>query len=329
MDPRLSEIRAFANHMNTTEVRVKGKAVSVPSAQIQGRTVLAGGKWIEIAAVQDEELIIGETTTDPESFIAELKESGLHADIFTFAQRIPNTSPHHKLHFEWENLAIVPITTYSDWWEKRVESSVRRAVKKAAKQGILVRVVEFDDDFVRGIVGINNETPIRQGRSFWHYQKSFDAVRDENSTYPGRNTFLGAYYQGELIGFMRLIHAGKLASVVQLLSMIKHYDKRPTNALIAKAVEVCEQLGVSYLMYCNYVYNDPSSSLTEFKRRNGFEKVLVPRYYIPLTLKGKVALGLGLHRRLVERIPKPVVSRLLKIRSYWYERKLSTAKESL
>jgi hypothetical protein len=82
-------------------------------------------------------------------------------------------------------------------------------------------------------------------------------------------------------------------------------------------------------MYCNYVYNDPSSSLTEFKRRNGFEKVLVPRYYIPLTLKGKVALGLGLHRRLVERIPKPVVSRLLKIRSYWYERKLSTAKESL
>ena len=92
MDPRLSEIRAFANHMNTTEVRVKGKAVSVPSAQIQGRTVLAGGKWIEIAAVQDEELIIGETTTDPESFIAELKESGFHADIFTFAQRIPNTS---------------------------------------------------------------------------------------------------------------------------------------------------------------------------------------------------------------------------------------------
>jgi hypothetical protein len=312
-----------------TEIKIKGKAIRVPSAQIQGRTVLADEKWIGVATVQDEELIVGETTSDPESFVAELKESGLNVDIFTFAQRIPNTSPQHRYHFEWENLAIIPITTYSDWWENRVESSVRRAVKKAGKQGIVVKVTEFDNEFVRGIVGINNETPIRQGRTFWHYRKSFEVVKDENSTYPGRNTFLGAYYQGELIGFMRLIHAGKLASIVQLLSMIKHYDKRPTNALIAKAVEVCEQQKISYLMYCNYIYHDPSSSLTEFKRRNGFERVLLPRYYVPLTLKGKVALGLGLHRRLVERIPTPVVSRLLKIRSYWYERRLSTAKGPL
>ena len=66
-------------------------------------------------------------------------------------------------------------------------------------------------------------------------------------------------------------------------------------------------------MYCNYVYNDPKSSLTEFKRRNGFEQVLVPRYYIPLTLKGKIALSLGFHTRLVQRIPAPVVTQLLKL----------------
>ena len=74
---------------------------------------------------------------------------------------------------------------------------------------------------------------------------------------------------------------------------MKHFDKRPTNALIAKAVEICEQRGFAYLTYCNYVYNDPDSSLTEFKRRNGFEQVLVPRYYIPLTLQGRIALKLG------------------------------------
>ena len=315
--------------VSDTEIRIRGKAVRVSSAQIQGRNVLLGGKWIHIATVQDEELLVGETTTDPESFVSELKSSGLNADIFTFAQRLPNSSPLHKYYFRWENLAIVPITNYSDWWENRVESSVRRAVKKAAKQGLEIRVAKFDDEFVKGICGINDETPIRQGRAFWHYRKSFDEVKLENSTYPGRNTFLGAYYQNELIGFMRLIHAGKLASVVQLLSMIKHYDKRPTNALIAKAVEICEQQGMSYLMYCNYVYHDPNSSLTEFKRRNGFEKVLVPRYYIPLTLKGNVALSLGLHVRLVEHIPAPVMSQLLKIRSYWYARRIKIAKETV
>ncbi len=315
--------------MSHTEIAIRGKIVRVPSAQIDGRTVITTGKWLKIVAVQDEELVEAETVPNPDAFIAQLKERGPNADIFTFAQKLPHTTPSHNYHIEWDNLAVIPITTYSNWWEKRVESSVRRAVKKSAKSGIVVKLSEFDDTFVNGICGINDETPIRQGREFWHFQKSFDDVKRENSTYPGRNTFLGAYYENELIGFMRIIHADRVASVVQLLSMMKHYDKRPANALIAKAVEVCEQQGASYLMYCNYIYNDPKSTLTEFKRRNGFEQVLVPRYYIPLTLKGKLALSLGFHKKLVQRIPAPVVSQLLKLRTYWYGRKLNISKESL
>jgi hypothetical protein len=309
------------------EVHVKGKPVRVPSTQIDGRTVLATGKWLEIATVQDEELTESESVADPESFISHLKESGLNADIFTFSQKLWDTTPKYKYLLEWDNWAVIPITTYTDW-EKRAESSVRRAVRRAAKLGVVVKVAEFDDRFVNGIVNINNETPVRQGRTFWHFQKSFEAVKQENSTYPGRNTFLGAYLEDELIGFVRIIHAGRVASIVQILSMMKHYDKRPTNALIAKAVEVCAEQGIPYLMYCNYVYNDPNSSLTEFKRRNGFEKVLVPRYYIPLTSKGKTAMKLGLHRGLTQRIPKPILLRLLGIRNSWYERKLKDAKES-
>jgi hypothetical protein len=315
--------------MGQTQISVKGRQVSVPSAEIDGRTVLQSGKWLAIAAIQDEELTEGETITDPQSFISQLKKSGLKADIFTFAQKLPATAPKYSYRFDWDNVAAIPITTFSEWWEKHVESSVRRAVKKAAKSGLVVKKVEFDDEFVKGIVGINNETPIRQGRAFWHFQKSFEDVKRENSTYPGRNLFLGAYYQDEMIGFMRIIYADKVASTVQILSMMKHYDKRPQNAMIAKAVELCEQEGASHLMYCNYVYNDPKSTLTEFKRRNGFEQVLLPRYYVPLTVKGRVALALGLHRGLVHRIPKPIVSRLLRIRAYWYDYKLKAAQESL
>lgn len=314
--------------MDHTEIHVRGKAVSVPSARIEGRNVLRSGGLLKIALPQDEELIEGETVRDPESFISQLKESGLNADIFTFAQKLPDTAPKYSYHMEWDNLAVIPITTFSEWWDKRVESSVRRAVRKATKLGLVIKVAEFDDEFVRGIAGINNETPTRQGRAFWHFQKSFDEVKQENSTYPGRNAFLGAYYEGQLIGFIRLIYADKLASTVQLLSMIKHYDKRPANALIAKAVELCEQQGMSFLMYCNYVYNDPDSSLTEFKRRNGFEQALVPRYYIPLTLKGKIALKLGLHRGVKSLIPRSLFKQLLKLRSRWYEHRAEAAQES-
>ena len=50
--------------VNHIEIRVKGKPVSVPSAQIDGRTVITSGRWLKIAAAQDEELIEGETVRD-------------------------------------------------------------------------------------------------------------------------------------------------------------------------------------------------------------------------------------------------------------------------
>lgn len=332
VDPALSApIRSRPRPMNTdyVDILVRGKAVSVPSARIDGRTVIATGKWIKIAAVQDEELIEDDPITDPKLFVAQLKDTHLKADIFTLAQRIPDTTPKHKHHLEWDNFAVIPITGFSDWWEKRAEYDVRKAVKRAKKRGVIVTQTEFNDSFVEGICGIYNESPIRQGKAFWHYQKEFDAVKRENSTYLERSTFIGAYYNDELIGFIRMVRVGTLAITLQVISQKRHFDKKPTNALIAKAVEICEQRGMSHLIYGNYVYKDPNSSLTEFKRRNGFERVLVPRYYIPLTLKGKIALKLTLHRRLPDHIPGPLLSQLRKIRNFWVGRKVPAAGESL
>ena len=312
-----------------TEIRVKGISIKVPSVQIDGRTVIAGGKWLKTAVVHDEDLVEGETVVNPESFASQLKQSGFKADLFTFAQKLPDTAARHPYALDWDNFAVIPITTYSEWFKDRIESSVQRAVRKAAKSGIVIRRAELDDEFVNGIVKINNESPIRQGRTFWHFQKSFDAVKHEHMTYADRNVFLGAYLQDELIGYLRMVYTDKVASVLEILTMVRHYDKRPANALIAKAVEICEQDGMSYLMYCNYVYKDPDSTLTEFKRRSGFEQVLLPRYYVPLTLKGKVAVRLGLHRGLTKQIPASVVRLVLKIRNYWYARRLKAVKEAL
>jgi hypothetical protein len=323
------ERKGATTDLGHAEIRVKGKAVSVPCVQIDGRTVITTGRWLKTAAVQDEDLVEGETVADPDSFVSRLKETGLNSDIFTFAQKLPERAPAYKYHVEWDNVAVIPITTFSDWWERRVDPSVRRAVRKAAKSGVRVELRELDDAFVEGIVEINNETPIRQGKAFWHFHKSLNAVKSENSTYAERNTFLGAYYQNRLIGFIRITYANRVANIVQLLSMMKHYDKRPANALIAKAIEVCEQRRCSHLMYYSYIYNDPKSSLTEFKRRNGFERMLLPRYYIPLTLKGRVALRLGLHRGVVQSIPKPLLIQLLRMRGLWYARRQKATEGNL
>jgi hypothetical protein len=56
----------------------------------------------------------------------------------------------------------------------------------------------------------------------------------------------------------------------------------------------------------------------EFKMRNGFEEVLVPRYYIPLTLKGRVAMQLKLHHGLVGIVPESIIRIGRDLRVKWY-----------
>jgi hypothetical protein len=272
--------------------------------QIDGRTVITTGKWLKIAAIRDEELVQGETIVDPETFIVRLKRSGLKADIFTFGQKLPDVVPRYSYQLEWDSLAVIPITTYSEWWQHLAKYDARAAIKKARKRGLIIREVEFRDAFVEGIVRIYNETPIRQGKPFWHYGKDFNTVKQISSTYLERSTFVGAYFNNELVGFIKMVRVGSVALTFHVISMMKHFDKKPTNALIAKAVEICAQKGLSHLVYGNFMYGGRRSSLTEFKERNGFKEVLIPRYNLPMTLKGKMVLRMRIHHGIGPLLPR-------------------------
>ena len=72
------------------------------------------------------------------------------------------------------------------------------------------------------------------------------------------------------------------------------------NALLAKAVEVCAKNQCGWLMY-GRMGNHPS--LDNFKQNNGFIKFSINRYYIPVTKKGKIATGIGLHREVKDALP--------------------------
>jgi len=276
------------------------------------------GKWLRVAALEDEEWREGDAIR-PEIFVARFKDRSM-ADIFTFAQRIPDTKPKYLYPMEWDNAAVIPITGFRDWWDNRLSQESRRNVRLAAKRGIVVRQVEFNDELVKGIKGIYDETPVRQGRQFWHYRKDLDTVRRENATYLNRSDFVGAYYKDELVGFIKLVYVDRVGSIMQILSRNQHYDKRPANALIAKAVELCEQKGMAYLTYCKFIYSgNEKSPLTEFKRRNGFEQMMFPRYYVPLTTKGKIALSLHLHHGLRCLLPRGVATVLRLFRARFYQ----------
>lgn len=290
--------------------------------------VICSGKLPRIARIQDEELLDGDVVGNPESFIQQLKQRGLRADVFTFAQKVPDAAPKYGYAKTFDDAAVIPITTFSEWMEKRAHYDARKAVKKAKKLGVEVRVAEFDDRFVEGICQIYNENPLRRGAPFTHFGKEAERVKRENSTYFDRSIYIGAYFEGELIGFIRMVHVDNTATTLQVISLKKYSDKKPTNALIAKAVEVCAERGLSHFVYGSFIYNNTYSSLSEFKKRNGFEQMLLPRYYVPLTLKGKLAIKLGLHKPLGSRVPPSVMARYRDLRGRWYNRKLKAAAES-
>lgn len=298
------------------ETRVKGKNFQVPAAEIEGRTVIVRGRWFKIASVRDESVTEGELVRNPQVFAAQLQDSGLKPDVLTFFQRPPDVKPRFPYPVEWENYAVIPITTFEAWWES-LPQEARKNTRRAARRGVVVKVVAFDDKLAQGIHKICNESPVRNGRRFWHYGKDFETVKREHATYLERSEFIGAYFEDELIGFIKLVYVDRLACIMHILALNAHQDKRPMNALVAKAVEVCAQKPVGWFVYGNYFYgNKKDDSLAEFKRRNGFERMDVPRYYLPLTWKGRLFTGLKLYRGAVGLLPWPLLQPLLKIRKF-------------
>jgi hypothetical protein len=304
----------------SVEISVKGEWIKVPALQIAEAAIIVDGKWLKIATVLNEEWSETELS-DPEMWVETLKKHrsrALRADLFTFSQKLPDTTPKYSYAMELESIAAIRLGSFKGWWDKLPQVS-RKNVRRSEKRGVEVKVREFDDDLVRDIVELTKDSPVRQGKRFVHYGKTFEQVKKDQSTFLGRCAFICAYSEKELIGLAKIIYSGEIASILQFLPKVGQEDKRPANALIAKMVEVCEGKGISHLIYGLYNYgNKRNSSLLEFKIRNGFEEFLVPRYYVPLNSKGSLAFKLNLHRGIVGVLPDGLLTTALSLRAKWY-----------
>jgi hypothetical protein len=311
---------------HSIEISVRGKWRRVPAVEAYGQTIAVSGKWIKIASVQDEEYMETEVL-NPEGCIQKIKEQShvLHADIFSFAQKLPSLTPRYQYPMELASVAVARTDSFKDWWEALPQVS-RKNVRRSQKRGVVIEVKGFDADVIKGICEVQNESPMRQGRPYHHYGKSLEQVRRDHGSFADRSDFICAYSENRFIGFLKLVYHGNIASVLQVNSMAADYDKRPSNALLAKAVELCEARGVSYLTYGLFNYgNKGDTSIREFKVRNGFGEMMVPTYFVPLTVWGRFCVKTRLYRGLLGILPKSVLSAALKARSKWYD--LSTQKE--
>ncbi len=286
-----------------------GRPASLKCVELEGQTFGIRGRTPSIISLEDEWY---EDVRTPETVINRLRQSSsAPADIFTFWQRLPDSEPQYDYPFERESIAALRVTTFDNWFNKQVKGTTRNMIRKSQKAGVQTRECTFDDEFVRGMTEIFNEAPVRQGRPFYHYGKDFETVKRQFSRYLFRETLIGAYREGKLVGFVMLGNAGKYAVLGQFISLMCERDRAINNALIAETVKSCEKLGLPYLVYGSW----EATSLTGFKSYSGFTEVRLPRYFVPLTCKGRLTLKLGLHRGWGRVVPDSVKEPLKGFRS--------------
>ena len=303
------------------EISVKGEWIEVPALDVQGTEIVVKGTWIKLAVVHDEAWLEKELQ-NPELCLKTLKEQGVggvRPDIFTFVQQLPATVPKYQYAKEWDSVAAIQLTSFKDWWEG-LPQETRKNVRRSQKRGVEVRVHKFDDELIHGISDVNNDSPVRQGERNVYYGRSFEQVKKDYSSFVDRSDFICAHFGNEMIGFLKIVYRGKIASILNLTPKASHSDKRPANALIAKAVELCEARGITHVTYGLFNYgNKPDNPLREFKVRNGFQEILIPRFYVPLTSWGMLCVKLGWHRGLLGILPPRVIAWGLSARTTWYD----------
>jgi hypothetical protein len=290
---------------------VNGRPAKIRCVAVDGRTYSITRGPYTLVALEDEWY---DDVPDPENVIETLKNTAdVNADLFTFRQKLPDTQPKYSYHCEWESIAVLPVQTYDHWWNKQIKGTTRNMIRKSQRAGVRLENCSYDDEFVRGMSEIFNETPVRQGRRFWHYGKDFETLKQQFSRFLFRETLIGAYYDQELVGFAMLGDARTFMAVRQIISKVQHREKAITNALIARSVELCATRELPSLVY-GYWGDD---SLADFKRHSGFQEARLPRYFVPLTMAGHLVLKTGLHHGWKQLLPDPLRRSLKALRSSW------------
>src|SRR5260370_8235325 len=155
--------------------------------RVCGQEVKVQGSLIRIARLEADGYYF---LDNAEAFVNGLRQCNARIDLFTFMQKLPETTSKYAYPMEWDNFAAVHVSTFDHWWTQQIEPEVRRKVRKAETKGVMGREVAFGDHLVKGIWGIYNEHPIRHGKPFIHSGTAIERPHTDPAPSPHRMIFI-------------------------------------------------------------------------------------------------------------------------------------------
>ena len=142
--------------------------------KVCGNDIVVKGRFIRIAQIDGDKYNF---PNDPEALIDQLKKSGERIDLFTFIQKLPETDPKYAYPFEWDNLAVLPVSDVRPLVESSNPVPGTEPVRLKRKASCCVQVV-CDEALAEGISAIYNESPVRRGKRFPHYGMTLESARE-------------------------------------------------------------------------------------------------------------------------------------------------------
>lgn len=172
-----------------------------------------------------------------------------------------------------------------------------------------MKVCTVNDDIIKNIERMYSQCQTKQGVHFKHYGAKFEQIKHniQKSTVDWcPSDFVCAFHQGKMVGFLRLFYPKDTAYIGALFSMESYFASAPNNALISKAVALACERRRKYLVYTKMHSSREAAEdeLRDFKMTNGFHEMIVTRYYVALSRKGRLVLFLKLQHGIKEMLPQ-------------------------
>src|SRR5580698_3266872 len=101
--------------------------------KFENRDLVVGGRLCRVARMDADDY---KFLPDPESVIAALRASKVKADVFTFLPKLPETEVKYPYPYEMDNMAVLPITTFDNWWMKQIGSTARNNATQAEQKAL-------------------------------------------------------------------------------------------------------------------------------------------------------------------------------------------------
>jgi hypothetical protein len=180
-------------------------------------------------------------------------------------------------------LAVLRLPSSYDRWYESLDKRVRHAIRTSRTSVEQCTI----DEGTKAIASIYTDIEERQGQPFPFH--NIDAAELERIMVRRKESvFFHGLADGRLVGAARIIPSISegFAILASLISRGSDFDKKPNDRLLAGLVEWAIQKQIGLLVY-DYLADD---SLGFFKRRHGFCPLSVPRFGVPLTARGSLAL---------------------------------------